>query len=101
MLGRLAKHDLRTVFQWKSCDSGAHRRKCDGLQSAFIGDLQRMGRGMPQRVGTGLPTEMHAGRMNHESRLQFSARGNGRVAHRDAAYGIAFTLDLFSAFASV
>src|SRR5438105_2563024 len=100
MLGCLAKHDLRTVFQWKSRDSGANRRKCDGLQSAFIGDPQRMGRGMPQRVGTGLPTELHAGRMNHESRLQFSARGDGRIADRDTADGIAFALDLFSAFAA-
>ena len=38
--------------------------------------------------------------MNHESRLQFSARGNGRIADRDTAYGIAFALDLFSAFAA-
>src|SRR6202045_5503015 len=59
-----------------------------------------MRRGMPQRVRTRLPAELHAGRMNHESRLQFSARGDGRIADRDAADSVALALDLFSAFAA-
>src|SRR6266478_3746280 len=41
-----------------------------------------MRRGTPQRLRARLPSELHAGRMNHESRLQFSARGDGRVDDR-------------------
>src|SRR5260370_584864 len=100
MLGRLAKHDLRTVFQGKSRDAGAHRRKCDCFQAALIGYSQGMRRGMAQRVRTRLPPELHAGRMNHESHLQFSARGDGRITDRDTADGVAFALDLFSSFAA-
>src|ERR1700687_1832975 len=59
-----------------------------------------MRRGMPQRVRTRLPAELHAGRMNHESRLQFSARGDRRITDRDTADSVAFSLDLFSAFAA-
>src|SRR6266576_2034896 len=59
-----------------------------------------MRRGTPQRLRARLPSELHAGRMNHESRLQFSARGDGRIADRDTADGIALALDLFSAFAA-
>src|SRR6266849_2616427 len=59
-----------------------------------------MRRGMPQRVRTRLPAELHAGRMNHESRFQFSARGDGRIADWDTADGVALALNLFSAFAA-
>src|SRR5216683_4166024 len=59
-----------------------------------------MRRGTPQRLRTRLPSELHAGRMNHESCLQFSARGDGRIADRDTADAVAFALDLFSAFAA-
>src|SRR5437762_11063238 len=59
-----------------------------------------MRRGTPQRLRARLPTEVHAGRVKHESRLQFSARCDGRIADRDTADGIAFALDLFSAFAA-
>src|ERR1700730_11884100 len=58
-----------------------------------------MRRGMPQRVRTRLPAELHAGRMNHESRLQFSARGDGRIADREPANRVSFALAFFSAFA--
>jgi len=55
---------------------------------------------MPQRVRVRLPTELHAGRVNHESCLEFSARRNRCIADGDAADGIAFALDLFAAFAA-
>src|SRR5467141_3239888 len=55
---------------------------------------------MPQRVRTRLPAELHAGRMNHESRFQVSARGDGRIADWDTADGVALALNLFSAFAA-
>src|SRR5260370_11643238 len=100
MLCRFAKHDLRAVFQWKSRDAGANCRKCDCLQAAIVGDPQGMRRRMPQRVRTRLPAELHAGGMNHKSRLQLSARGDGRIANRNTADSIAFALAPFSAFAS-
>src|SRR6059058_3269331 len=100
MLCRLTKHDLRAVPQWKSRDTRANGRKCDCFQATLIGNSQRMRRRMAQRVGARLPAELHAGRMNHESRLQFSAPGDGRVTDRDTADSIAFALDLFSALAA-
>src|SRR5713101_4163045 len=55
---------------------------------------------MPEPLRIRLPPELHAGGMNHESRLQFSARSDGRIPNRDTADGIAFALDLFSTFAA-
>src|SRR6266568_9327 len=100
MLRRLAKHNLRAVFQWKSRDARTDCRKRNGFQSTLIGDPQGMRRGMPQRVRVCFAAKLHAGRMNHEARLQFSARRDGRIADRDAADGIALALDLFSALAA-
>src|SRR5260370_1991509 len=59
-----------------------------------------MRRGMPKHVRPRLPAELHAGRMNHESRFQFSARGDGRIADWDTADAVALALNLFSAFAA-
>jgi hypothetical protein len=100
MLRSFAHHDLRAVFQGKSRDTRAHRRKRDCLQAALVRYLQRMRRRMFQRVRIRLSAQLHAGRMNHVSRFQFSARGNGRISDRDTANGFAFALDLFSAFAA-
>src|SRR5260370_28135982 len=98
MLRRLAKHDLRALFQRKSRDTGANRWKGDCFQPALIGYSQGMRRGTPQRIRVRLPAKLHAGRMNHESRLQFSARRDRRITDGDAPDGIAFALDLFAAF---
>src|SRR5258708_30643564 len=100
MLCGLTKHDLRAVFEGKSRDARAHRRKGDCLEPALVGYSQRMRRGMSQRARIRFPAELHAGRMNHKSCLQFSARGDGRIADRDTPDSIAFALDFFSALAA-
>ena len=100
MLRRLAKHDLRAIFQRKSRDARPNCGKRDGLQAALIGNFQGMRRGTPQRIRVRLSAKLHAGGMNHESRLQFSSRGDGRVSDRNASDGVAFALDFFAAFAA-
>jgi len=52
-----------------------------------------MHRATSQRVAGGCSAEPHAGRVDNEPRLQFSAGGDGRVPHRNAANFIALALD--------
>src|SRR5260370_21826708 len=100
MVRRLGKHNLGALFQWKSRNARTDSWKRDGFQAALISDLQGVRRGMPQRFRIRFAPKLHAGRMNYKSRLQFSARGDGCIANRDAADVITFALALVSPFAA-
>ena len=65
-----------------------------------MGDSQGMRGGIPQTAGAGFSPELHAGGMDHKACLQFSARGDRRVADRNTANGVALALNLFPSFAA-
>src|SRR5690348_18162117 len=50
VLVRLLQHDLRTILHRESRDSGANRRKRNGLEPALRCELQGITRGAAQRL---------------------------------------------------
>src|SRR6267378_4321658 len=56
--------------------------------------------GIPQTAGAGFSAEFHARGMDHEACFQLSSRGDGRVADRNTANGVALALNLFASLAA-
>src|SRR5260370_20207847 len=96
MLNGFRKNDLRPILERKSGDARSDGGKRNGPQAFFRRDAQGMrGRAAQSRCRGG-SAQWHARRVNHVTRLQASAAGEGSAAHRNAPDFIALPPNLFS-----
>ena len=99
-IAQRANRAQRTILERKTRNACAHRGKCNGFETALMGNPQGMSGGVAQGLRARSSPKPHARRVDYEARLQFPRACDGGISDGDAADGGALPLNFFPAFAA-